>query len=77
MESLRNLSSGIPDLDLSRIEVASQMPNDAAQIISRLQLHDFEERLARLERMNAAAIAILRRLVDAAQSRHSPTPEKE
>jgi general secretion pathway protein A len=77
MASLRSLDTGIPDLDLSRIELVSQMPNGAAQMMSRLQLDDFEERLARLERMNAAAIAILRRLVDSAPVGHSPKPENE
>jgi len=77
MEALQKLSSGIPDLDLSSLELDPSTAKDAAQMISSVQLRDFEERLARLERTNASTIAVLRHLLDATRARHSGKSEEE
>jgi len=77
MEALQTLSSGIPELDLSSLDLDPPTAKDAAQMISRVQLRDFEERLARLERTNASTIAILRHLLDATRARYSRKPEEE
>lgn len=63
------------EVDGSRFELDADIATKASIFISSLQAGDLEERIARLERTNAAAMSVLRHLLDAVRSRH--TDDKE
>ena len=64
------------DIDLSKIALDADTANRVAALLSGLQLGELEERLARLERTNAATTAVLRHLLDAVRARASTRKEK-
>jgi general secretion pathway protein A len=57
------------DIDLSRLQVDADTASKAASLLDSLQAGEIEERLARMERTNAAIMALLRHLLDAARAR--------
>jgi putative secretion ATPase (PEP-CTERM system associated) len=59
----------LSDIDLSGLQVDSESAEKAYSILSNLQNGDIEERLARLERANAATMAVLRHLLNAVRAR--------
>lgn len=59
----------LSDIDLSGIQIDPDSADKADSILSHLQTGDIEERLARLERANAATMAVLRHLLNAVRSR--------
>jgi putative secretion ATPase (PEP-CTERM system associated) len=59
----------LSDIDLSDIHIDADSADKADSILSHLQNGDIEERLARLERANAATMAVLRHLLNAVRSR--------
>jgi general secretion pathway protein A len=63
----------LSDLDLSAVQIDPEAANKAYSLLSTLQAGEFEERLARLERANAATTAVLRELLNAVRARQ---PEK-
>jgi hypothetical protein len=59
----------LSDIDLSGLPIDAGAADKAYSILSNLQTGDIEERLARLERANAATMAVLRHLLEAVRSR--------
>jgi putative secretion ATPase (PEP-CTERM system associated) len=61
----------LSDIDLSGLPIDAGAADKAYSILSNLQTGDIEERLARLERANAATMAVLRHLLEAVRSRQA------
>jgi general secretion pathway protein A len=59
----------LSDIDLSGLQLDGDAADKAYSILSSLQTGDIEDRLARLERANAATMAVLRHLLNAMRSR--------
>ena len=59
----------VSEIDLSGLQVDAESADKAYSILSSLHTGDIEERLARLERANAATMAVLRHLLNAVRSR--------
>jgi len=59
------------DIDLSKLKLDPEVANQASLLIASLQAGDLEERLARVERSNAATMAVLKHLLAAVRSPQS------
>jgi hypothetical protein len=60
-----------PDIDTSKLHFAPDTESKLSRLIDRLQAAGVEERLARLERANAATVSVLRHLLSAVRTRPS------
>jgi putative secretion ATPase (PEP-CTERM system associated) len=71
----RNLAEAIDfqpsEIDLSDFELDADTAKKATSLLASLEAGELEERLARLERGNAATMAVLRHLLDAVRVRPS------
>lgn len=63
------------DIDAGKLEIDADTVHKASMLISSLEAGGLEERIARLERTNAAAMTVLRHLLNAVQAR--PPERKE
>ena len=61
----------LSDIDLSGLGLDAEDADKAYSILSNLETGDIEERLARLERANAATMAVLKHLLNAVRSRQA------
>jgi putative secretion ATPase (PEP-CTERM system associated) len=59
------------DIDFSALELDAETAGKASSLLAGLQSGEVAERLARLERANAATMAVLRHLLNAVRVRHS------
>jgi hypothetical protein len=59
------------EIDLSDLYLDPDIANKASSVLASLHAGELEERLARLERSNAATMAVLRHLLNALHVQHS------
>ncbi|MEN3356008.1 MAG: ral secretion pathway protein, partial [Betaproteobacteria bacterium] len=67
-DASQTLSDALSGIDLSRFQLDPETANKASMLIASLQAGNLEERLARIERSNAATMAVLRHLLNAVRS---------
>jgi putative secretion ATPase (PEP-CTERM system associated) len=69
--SQQSLSDALAGIDLSKFHLDPDTANKASMLIASLQAGDLEERLARVERTNAATMAVLKHLLNAVRAPQS------
>jgi putative secretion ATPase (PEP-CTERM system associated) len=65
------LGEALADIDLSKLQLDPDTASKASRSIASLQAGELEERLARVERTNAATMAVLRHLLNAVRAPQS------
>lgn len=70
------LGLGQCDIDLGKLQLDADTADKISLLIASVQISGLEERIARLERTNAATVSVLRHLLNAVRTRSSANKEK-